>query len=69
MRIIETYILRLLMDTDEPTSLRGTLHPVGEDTTHTFTNGQELLAILMRRTKHRRDTEGTEKHQEGQKNP
>jgi hypothetical protein len=48
MRTIETYILRLLLDTEEPHTLRGAIRAVADDEEQTFADGQALLALLRR---------------------
>jgi len=45
---IETFILRLLIDPDEPDVLRGALRPMPEGELHPFTDEQALLACLHR---------------------
>lgn len=46
MREIHTFVLRLLVDTDEPQTLRGVLRAVADDEEHPFTDEQALLALL-----------------------
>lgn len=46
MRTIQTFILRLLIDPDEPEVLRGALQPVPEGDSQPFVGEQELLTIL-----------------------
>jgi hypothetical protein len=46
MRVIRTCILKLLVDTDEPAALRGTLHIVENGDTRSFRDEQDLLALL-----------------------
>jgi hypothetical protein len=48
MRTIRTYILRLLVDTDEPHTMRGVIHAVADDEEQTFADGQALLTWLRR---------------------
>ena len=49
MRIIRTFILRLLVDADEPQVLRGAVRCVAdEDEEHPFTDEQALLTLLRR---------------------
>ena len=48
MHTIQTFILRLLVDTDEPQALRGTVRSVTDDEKHSFTDGSSLLALLHR---------------------
>jgi len=46
MRAIKTFILRLLMNTEEAQVLRGTVRRVDNDEERTFTDGKSLLALL-----------------------
>ena len=46
MRQIQTYILRLFVDPDNPEVLRGALQPVPEGETQPFSSGQALLTVL-----------------------
>jgi hypothetical protein len=46
MRTIRTFILRLLVDIDEPQTLRGMLRSVVDNEEHSFTDEQSLLALL-----------------------
>lgn len=48
MRAIRTIVLRLLVDTDQPQSLRGVLQDVAGSEQHYFTDEQSLLALLHR---------------------
>ena len=48
MHTTKTFILRLLVNPDEPDILRGALQPVPEGETHHFTDEQVLLACLHR---------------------
>ena len=48
MRKIQTFILRLLMDTEESQALRGAVRFVSNAEEHTFADGQSLLALLRR---------------------
>ncbi|MCU0485873.1 MAG: hypothetical protein MUC85_07135 [Anaerolineales bacterium] len=48
MRVIQTIILRLLIDSDLPQSLRGVMQVVGDSEQHSFTDEQSLLALLRR---------------------
>ena len=48
MRTIHTFILRLMVDTDDPRTLRGSIQAIEEDTTHIFTNASSLLALLRK---------------------
>ncbi len=46
MRKIQTFILRLLTNTDEPHTLRGVVTAVTSDEVHTFRDGEGLLVWL-----------------------
>ena len=46
MRTIQTFILRLLADTEESQVLRGAVRCVSDDKEQTFTDAQSLLALL-----------------------
>ena len=46
MRKIQTFILRLLVDTEESQALRGAVRFVANAEEHTFADGQSLLALL-----------------------
>jgi hypothetical protein len=48
MRTIQTYILRLLVDTEEPLTVRGAIRAVADDEEQTFVDGQALLTLLHR---------------------
>ncbi|MEA3334857.1 MAG: hypothetical protein U9R25_03040 [Chloroflexota bacterium] len=48
MREIQTFVLRLLVDTDEPHALRGVLRAVVDDEEHSFTDEESLLPLLLR---------------------
>ena len=48
MREIKTLILRLLVDADEPQTLRGLLSAVANGEENSFTDEQSLLALLHR---------------------
>lgn len=48
MRQIQTFILRLLVDEDEPQTLRGVLRVVADDEERSFTDEESLLALLRR---------------------
>lgn len=48
MRIIQTFILRLLVDPAEPKALRGALQPVPEGEPQPFTDEDGLLTLLRR---------------------
>ncbi len=47
MRTTRTFILRLLVDSEDPTALRGTLHAVGELQAHAFAGPARLLELLQ----------------------
>ncbi len=46
MRIIRTFVLRLLIDTDEPERLRGSLRSILNDSEYPFADEQALLGLL-----------------------
>lgn len=46
MRVVQTFILRLLVDPTEPETLRGTLQPLPEGAPHPFTDEQKMLRVL-----------------------
>ncbi len=46
MRKIQTFILRLLANTDEPHTLRGVVTAVTSDEVYTFRDGEGLLVWL-----------------------
>ena len=46
MRTTLTFVLRLLVDTNEPQQLRGTLHSIADNADHSFANAQVLLDLL-----------------------
>ncbi len=46
MRTIQTFVLRLLADTEEPQALRGAVRCVSNDEEQTFADAQSLLALL-----------------------
>jgi hypothetical protein len=48
VREIQTFVLRLLVDTEEPHILQGAVHPVDSDDTHSFPDGVSLLTLLQR---------------------
>ena len=50
MRITLTFILRLLVDTDNPQALRGVIRAVSGAEEHTFANWQSLLVLLRQMT-------------------
>ncbi len=46
MRTIQTFVLRLLVDTEDPRALRGAVRCVSDDEEQTFADAQSLLALL-----------------------
>jgi len=48
MRVIRTYVLRLLVDSGEPDALRGLVHSLARGEQHPFADGTSLLALLRR---------------------
>jgi len=50
LRVIRTFILRLLVNSAEPQALRGDLRPVPEGEAQPFPDEQALLALLHRMT-------------------
>jgi len=46
MRTIQTFVLRLLADTEEPQMLRGAVRCVSANEEQTFADAQSLLALL-----------------------
>ena len=48
MRVIRTFILRLLVNSAEPEALRGDLRPLPEGEAQPFPDEQALLALLHR---------------------
>ncbi|MCL4393818.1 MAG: hypothetical protein M1482_03245 [Chloroflexi bacterium] len=46
MRAIQSYVLRILADADEPGVLRGSLRPVSGEAEYPFADGLGLLALL-----------------------
>jgi len=50
LRVIRTFILRLLVNSSEPDALRGALQPVPEGEAQSFADEQGLLALLRRLT-------------------
>ncbi len=48
MRTIQSFILRLLVDADQPDTLHGSLRCVNDDTEQTFTDEAMLIAVLRR---------------------
>lgn len=50
MRTTRTFVLRLLVDSEDPTALRGALQPVPEGEAQPFSDEVALLALLRRLT-------------------
>lgn len=50
MRTTRTFILRLLLDSDDPTALRGALCSVDTSEERTFADAGRLLALLTAET-------------------
>ena len=48
MRTINTIILRLLVDTDQPQALRGTLNAVVDGNLYSFADEKSLIKLLYR---------------------
>jgi hypothetical protein len=48
LRVIRTFILRLLVNSAEPQALRGDLRPLPEGEAQPFPDEQALLALLHR---------------------
>ncbi len=48
MRRTQTFILRLLVDTECPNEMRGSLYSVADNAEYSFADAQELLAQLWR---------------------
>lgn len=46
MRTMQTYILRLLVDTETPRAIRGVIRAVEDDAEQAFDDGLALLALL-----------------------
>ncbi len=46
MRVVHTFVVRLLMDTEEPGTLRGVVRTVATAQDHTFTDEAMLLKLL-----------------------
>lgn len=51
MRISQTFVLRLWIDSDKPEEIQGTLQGVMEDKVYPFSDAQVLLHLLQRITK------------------
>jgi hypothetical protein len=61
MRTTLTFVLRLLVDTDDPQALRGMIRTVGS-AEHTFADEQTLLALLRQMMECVTDTGRPERH-------
>jgi hypothetical protein len=48
MRTIQSFILRLLVDADQPEALHGVLRCVSDDTEQAFTDETALIDLLRR---------------------
>ncbi len=48
MRTIQTFVLRLLIDSDSPEALRGVIRSVTDNEEFHFVDGQTLLTLLRR---------------------
>jgi len=46
VRTVETFVLRMLIDTEEPNALRGAVRTVANDEEHPFADERALLALL-----------------------
>jgi hypothetical protein len=53
VREIQTLVLRLLVDDEEPQALRGAVRSLDNDLEHTFADSASLLALLQRMTQAR----------------
>jgi hypothetical protein len=60
MRAMRTYILRLLVDTEELHTLRGVIRAVADDREQTFSDGQALLTLLRQMSSHTDQAAGEE---------
>jgi hypothetical protein len=47
MRTIQTFVLRLFVDTEEPNTLRGSLRPISNEAEYPFADARELLDLLQ----------------------
>jgi hypothetical protein len=52
LRVIRTFILRLLIEADEAQQLRGTVCPVGDEQEYAFRDTQSLLHLLHQLVQH-----------------
>jgi hypothetical protein len=50
MRTIQSFILRLLVDSDRPDTLHGSLHRVTDEYAQPFMNERDLLVLLCHLT-------------------
>lgn len=50
MREIQTFVLRLIVDIEEPGTLRGSLSSVAQGDEYTFSDGAALLRLLEQLT-------------------
>ncbi len=64
MRATCTFVLYLLIDTDEPNQLRGTLHSVMNDADYPFTDMQMLLDLLQQLTSYPNTSAQADQNQE-----
>ena len=62
MRTTQAFVLRLLVDTDDPQALRSALRAVGSAEEHTFADGQTLLALLRQMTNRVAEAGRPERH-------
>jgi hypothetical protein len=46
VRVLKTFVLRLLIDSEAPHVLHGAVRAIADDEEYTFTDGQALLALL-----------------------
>ena len=65
MRTIQTFVLRLLADTDEPDVLRGSLHSVSTDKEEAFTDARVLIDLLRQMIAQSTETRHAEGVQRG----
>ena len=62
MRTTLTFVVRLLVDTDDPHALRGMIRAVGSAEEHMFADGQTLLALLHQITGRAAEAGRPERH-------
>jgi len=55
VRTIQTFIVRLVVESDEPEAVRGVVRSITSDEEHTFTDGQTLLAWLRQMSRAARE--------------